>query len=1105
MNDATRAQVAAADPNASTWLSANAGSGKTRVLIDRVARLLLAGTQPQRILCLTYTKAAASEMQNRLFARLGKWAMLDDEALREELRQLGEPSVPRLSDARTLFARAIEAPGGLKIQTIHSFCSAVLRQFPLEAGVSPQFRELDESGQKALIDTVLDELALADDPCLAEVARISSDDSLTALGQAVAKARTKFATHRLEQDIRRRLGVPPNQTLQSILETALPADDLAFLRSISSLIATSEKSTDQTLARALASLPETSTLSVQEFAEGLFLTGKGAKVPFSSKVGIVPTKDFREGPFRAHVERFNDIILRIEQARLDRLAFDAARKTAALHAFAQTFLPAYEAAKNARGVLDFDDLIHKSGRLLTSRSLEWVLYRLDGGIEHILVDEAQDTSPDQWNVIDALAREITSGQGAKDNRTIFVVGDKKQSIYSFQGADAEEFDRMRETFSQRLSNGPTLELRELHYSFRSSTAILNTVDNVFDGDAGRGVDREVQHRAFHTYLPGRVDLWPLIETPNQEEKPAWHDPVDRLAANDPKVVLARRIAKSIQHMIENETIPGENGKSRRIRAGDFLILVQGRGPLFDHIIRACKAENLPMAGADRLKIGGELAVRDLLALLSFLALPEDSLSLASALRSPLFGWSESDLYDLAHGRRQGYLWAELRDRRNDFPQTFQILTELRSKVDFLRPYELLELILSNYRGRERLIQRLGLEAQDGIDELLNQALAYERDAVPSLTGFLTRAQTDDIEIKRQSDSSGDLIRVMTVHGAKGLESPIVILPDTTRADRGRREPIMNDNGVPVWQVSGTDCPPALKRALDAAERAERNERQRLLYVAMTRAETWLIVCGAESRQSKSGNWYLDIENALEGMDVTRVDTPDGPILRAGHGDWPTTAADEARSVTRTVDFPAFLNDRAHQTMLPPALLAPSELGGDKTLGGARDEETALRHGRQIHRLLEFLPFTEPTPAAATRILDSGPDPLGGGDVGALLDEALGTIRAHPGLFSGEGLAEVSVAAFLPSLGMGISGTIDRLLVNTDCVTAIDFKTNPIVPASAQEVPSGILRQMGAYLEALEQIYPDRRILLRVLWTRTATITELPHAIVRQALSHYTTS
>lgn len=1106
-DEASLAQNRAADPRFSTWLSANAGSGKTRVLTDRVARLLLANTDPQSILCLTYTKAAASEMQNRLFKRLGEWAMLDDNALRAELEKLGDDTPQSLSHARTLFARAIETPGGLKIQTIHSFCSAVLRQFPLEAGVTPQFRELDEVGQTALIETVLDDLARAGNPALLPVARILSDQTLTDLALSASKNRAKFAESLDSETIFSRFGVSPTLSISQILARTVTEDDLDFLRRCGAIIATSDGARDQSLAETLLALPNAPTAQTLEVLEKCLLTGGSAKSPYTAKINAIPSKALRESAFLSELDRFNTIMERVETARADRIALEAAQKTAALHGFAQAFLPAYTAAKEEAGVLDFDDLIEKTAQLLSTRSLEWVLYRLDGGIEHILVDEAQDTSPPQWHVIDALAREITAGEGARTDRTIFVVGDKKQSIYSFQGADAAAFEGMQQAFRDRLANGPGLQSRELHFSFRSSTAILSTVDSSFQDTGGRGLGPDIQHRAFHECKPGRVDLWPLVTHDEQEEEPEWFDPVDRLAANDPKVVLADHIADTIDDLIKTGTIQGENGQPRPIRPGDFLILVQGRGALFDHIIRACKSRDLPMAGADRLKIGGELAVRDLLALLSFLALQEDDLSLAAALRSPLFGWSEAELYDLAQGRAQPYLWAELRDRQNDFPETFQTLNALLRQVDFLRPYELLELILSQLEGRKNLLARLGPEAEDGIDELLNQALSFERDAVPSLTGFLTYAKSEDIEIKRQSDASGDLIRVMTVHGAKGLEAPIVILPDTTRADRARRDPILLHDNLPVWRIPKEKRPEFLIQAHSDAEQADKEERQRLLYVAMTRAESWLIVCGAENRQNTKSNWYLDVQSGLEQLGAVSFDASTGQGLRFSHGDWPETAKHDAeKPVTNLVEMPDFLTFAPAAPDSKQAILSPSDLGGDKTTGtGARDEEAALRHGRQIHRLLEHLPGSNRTADTARRILFSGPDPAFPDEIPALLSEATGVLDAHPQLFNGNGLAEVDLSAHIPTLDQRIVGILDRLVITSDAITAIDFKTNDAVPDQALDVPEGILRQMGAYLEALEQIYPRRPIILQILWTKTATITDLPHGIVRQALARTTTS
>jgi ATP-dependent helicase/nuclease subunit A len=1111
IDDAAKDQNIAANPHVSTWLSANAGSGKTRVLTDRVARLLLHGVDPQNVLCLTYTKAAASEMQNRLFKRLGEWSMLDDALLREELAKLGETPPDRLSNARTLFARAIETPGGLKIQTIHSFCASVLRQFPLEAGVSPQFREMDDAGTKDVIEGVLDELARTMHPSLDPIARLYSGETLFDLAKSIVSHAENFRSTPSQAEIFGRFRVPANMTRSGVVDAALSVGDLAFLKSVAPVIATSASANDQKLAAALSSLPDTPSLAAIETLEGQFLTGASAAMPFSSKAGSLPTKSFRENVFAPHLPRFETIIERIADARPLRIGLLAAEATQALHDFAAAFLAAYKTAKEDRGVLDFDDLIQKTRDLLTDRSMAWVLYRLDGGLEHILIDEAQDTSPTQWTVVKALADEITAGQGARAerNRTLFVVGDKKQSIYSFQGADARVFDGMAETFSKQLLSSQGLFRRDLQYSFRSSTAILTLVDGVFDTVEDIGIGLNVRHRAVYPTLPGRVDLWPLEPKPEKEATPEWHDPVDRTVANAPSVVLADKIAANIRWMLDFGTIPDENGKSRRIGPRDILILVQGRSELFDQIIRACKAQNLPMAGADRLKIGAVLAVKDLLALLSFLALPEDDLSLAATLRSPIFGWSEARLYDLAQGRGGTYLWATLRDRKHEFAETFQILSALRKEVDFLRPYELLELILTRYDARRRLLARLGPEAEDGINELLNQALTFEGDTVPGLTAFLIRAKSDDIEIKRQSDTSSGLIRVMTVHGAKGLESPIVILPDTTRADSRQADRItVGPDGFPMWSMSANDNPDIVQEAKRELKDADREERQRLLYVAMTRAAQWLIVCGVDSGPKDARNWYASIDAGMRRLSPEVVDTPTGKGLRIGHGVWSDPMPDKAsESVTDKGEIPEFLLRNPPMQTKPVTPVSPSDLGGAKVLGGgALPEDEALRRGSQIHLLLENIPSDAADPEdLGRRILASEAPTASPEEAAALIGEALRNIRAHPDIFAPGALVEVDIAAHLPSLDCPLVGTIDRLIVGPDRILAVDFKTNAVVPASPETTPEGLLRQMGAYLEALEQIWPEHEIELAILWTAAAELMPMPHAIVREALMRTTTS
>ena len=952
-NDATRAQITAARPDVSTWLAANAGSGKTRVLTNRVARLLLRGVDPQNILCLTYTKAAAGEMQNRLFKTLGQWAMMSDSDLRAELAKLGEHDVVDLPKARTLFASAVEVPGGLKIQTIHSLCSTILRRFPLEAGVSPQFRELDEDSQSAILEETLTMLSRADPRFMQKVASIAGD-GLVSLAKGVVAQADAFRQVRTRAEIFAAFSLPENHTLERIAQIAVPSSDIGYLKSLVPYLLKAGKINDNKLADALANLPDAPSLSVLLTLEHQLL------VKAEHRPKVVPhTKGVRESPeFAPLLGRFVEIVDRVVEGRRARFALQAAEDTEVLQDFAQVFLPRYEAEKQARGVLDFDDLIRKTRQLLTTRSLEWVLYRLDGRVEHVLVDEAQDTSPAQWDVIEALAEEMASGQNERE-RTLFVVGDKKQSIYSFQGADAAGFDNRGQRFRDQMSSGQGMVEGALLHSFRSSPAILTAVDATFAGESTSGAGGGVSHKAYFEELPGRVDLWPIVERPAKEEPLPWNDTTFRTDRNHSTVLLAEKIARTIKELLESGTIQEKNGVWRRVLPGDILVLVQRRSALFDRIIAACKKEKLEIAGADRLKIGSELAVRDILALLSFLALPEDSLSLAEALRSPLFGWTEQELFTLAaHRPANSYLWQALRTEKNNFPDTYAVLEELRRNVDFLRPFELIDLILSKYKGRKRLLARLGPEAEDGIDELLNQALAYERANTPSLTGFLSVAQSSDVQIKREADSSGNLIRVMTVHGAKGLESNIVILPDTTaRPKQTGRAIIPGPGDIPVLPRRKEECSPEMLQAKARKAEADEAEKDRLLYVAMTRAKKWLIVCGVEpGNKSDYMDWHRKVKTGLETLGAEQIETPTGQGLRYAYGSWNGTISDvgddgtdEALPVLPTYGAPP-------DAPQPVEIVSPSELGGAKiTDGGALSEEDAKRKGRQIHLLLEYLP------------------------------------------------------------------------------------------------------------------------------------------------------
>ncbi|MBL8563623.1 MAG: UvrD-helicase domain-containing protein, partial [Gemmobacter sp.] len=687
----------------------------------------------------------------------------------------------------------------------------LLRRFPLEAGVSPQFTELDDRAAKLMREEIIEEMAdSAASETLSVLATLYTGEDFSQLAAEVAREAQRLSRPLSRVELAKLFDLPPDLTPERLLAQVFLGDEPLWMPEVVSAMARG-KDTDAKAAMRLGQLdwgnPQPSFLPE---LEGLFLYGADAKTPFGAKTDRFPTKDTRQALGELG-DKLANLMRRVEDARPQRLALRAVERSAALHRFAAAFLPIYAERKTLRGALDFDDLIARAKGLLTDPAVaQWVLFRLDGGIDHILVDEAQDTSPDQWRVIELLAQEFTSGQGARDlERTIFVVGDQKQSIYSFQGADVSAFSRMRETFRDRLDNiGAPFQTLELEHSFRSSPAVLDLVDATFPEAQHAALGGPSHHIAFQQTMPGRVEIWPPIAPASNPEDEDWSDPVDLIAGEHHTAELGRRVADRIAQILAAETlIPGPKGP-RRVTAGDFLILVRRRSPLFSEVIRACKAAGLPIAGADRLHLGGEMAVKDIKALLAFLTLPEDDLALAELLRSPLFGMTEAQLYAVAQPRK-GYLWEALR-HAPEHAEIVSVLADLRDNADFLRPFDLIERALTRHDGRRKFLARLGAEAEDGIDALLAQALAYERNEVPSLTGFLTWLQTDDVQIKRQMEGAGGKIRVMTVHGAKGLEAPIVILPDTADLTPQDRNELYAFGETAVWRMPSGESPAAIE-------------------------------------------------------------------------------------------------------------------------------------------------------------------------------------------------------------------------------------------------------------------------------------------------------
>jgi len=1116
-------QRRAAAPQSSVWVSASAGTGKTKVLTDRVLTLLLAGTPPHKILCLTFTKAAAAEMANRIADKLKDWATLPDAALdRKLIDLLGHPAEPDQTRlARRLFAQVLDVPGGMKIQTIHAFCQSLLRRFPLEAGLAPHFQVMDDRDSAELLELARDEVLSAArdeaDPALAEalaeVVRWVGESGFPDLLDALTSERGRIK-RMAGPPIRERLGLAADDTPDMVIARACA--DSAF-------------AVDD--CRRAVTILETGTVTDQKRAATMAAwladpDGRAAGWPAYTLAYLTTTGEIR----KALATKKTAAALPALQAEAERVLRIAERLRAAVIAHAseallmlgRALLAAYERHKTARALLDYDDLILGTGRLLTETAgaAAWVLFKLDGGIDHVLVDEAQDTNPDQWAVIRALTDEFFAGQGARPMvRTVFAVGDAKQSIYSFQRADPREFERMRDVLSQQVPAARQVWAEiPLRVSFRSTKAVLDAVDAVFNRDPGRdGValdGEEIRHEPWREEDAGLVEIWPPVDPKDTDEAEPWKLPVERVRGDSPRARLARLMARRIHAMVGSEML---ESKGRPVRAGDVMVLVRRRNAFVEDLVRELKAQGVAVAGADRLVLTEQMAVMDLMALGQMLLLPEDDLTLATVLKGPLIGLDEEQLYRLAQPR-SGRLWQALKESE-EFAPAFAALSELLGLADRVPPHELYAHVLGNRGGRLKLVRRLGWEAEDAIDEFMALTLTYERGHPPSLQGFLHWLESGAVEIKRDLEQGDhDAVRIMTVHGSKGLQAPIVFLPDTLQSpSQTPRLLWLGERGEEslAWLPRSDLAEPECAAAIDATKRARDQEYRRLLYVAMTRAEDRLYVCGWRTRRAEPADcWYNLIRAA-----VAQYGTESTDDFLAGHNETansrvlrltcaqrrPPQPDGHAPSGSSDQPWPAWVHQTAPDEPDPPRPLTPSQPDGEEPpvrspLG--IDAGARFRRGVLIHRLLQTLPDlpADRRPQAAARYLARPAWELPAA-VQTELAMEVSRVLQHPdfaAIFGPGSQAEVPIVGVIGE--RVVSGQVDRLLVTDSEVLVIDYKTNRPPPHLVAEVAPIYLRQMAAYRAALACIFPNRTVRCALLWTDTPRLMPLDGRLLDDVLA-----
>ena len=1095
--------------NNSVWITANAGSGKTTFLTRRVVALLLQRVVPERVCCITYTKAAASEMQARVLELLRELLLASDEICHQKVSELlGRAATEAdIAHARGLFGTVLDsASGGLQLTTIHGFCQSILRRFPLEAGIAPHFAVLDDAAADKLLGVCKNRLLKhynSVDPALnAALELLGSrgsesrfDDYLSAIvtkrGQweTIWRNQTRdllrdrlFAAHGLDADANK-----AQLTLDFIgcigdTEAEIIRAHLVLLQNHTNA---TEKKVGRVLADWLASDAAARPAILEDFLRLFLLSDKsGLQKNFISR------KHFPDdSPLQQVMQTLGARVLRYQQQMA---ALVCAQETYAVALMAEAMLRLYEQAKAEQYALDYDDLIGKTRQLFVTH-LAWVMTKLDHRIDHLLIDEAQDTSGEQWDLAHALVEElIAANEGVGSGtvpRSLLVVGDEKQSIYSFQGAAPELFAAKKTEFAALLEHSyAPLRYESLSNSYRSAEVILTLVDHVTSQpvvSAALSSDGEqTPHLLKRTHAAGLVALYPPLIAPENEAPPALTLPLDYTERNTAAQLLADSIADTVQQWLANGRLLESEG--RPLAPGDVLVLVHRRKPIVLPLIRALQLRGVPVEGIDRLTLSEHLAVRDLLALMRWVLNPADDLSLAHVLRSPIIGMSDEALRALCVGR-VGALWARI---NGDMREMLERHVENRDAL----PYDFLTDVLEVGGARRRFAERFGEEVHEVLDELKAQAAAMPRDMPPTLGYFYEWLAGSRRDIKREVETGkAGRVRIMTVHGAKGLEAPVVILADTVNLPTTQHERMYftrdaQGQQLPVLAISDeAKDAPLLAHAKKTKAAALVAEYYRLLYVALTRARDELHIWGTASKIGtvKAGSWYEVVQTSMQAMGA--VDNGQAWVKRDVR---PAVAAPEKNAAVlpderRGDPLPPWANSPAPAYTNTADSVSPSHLVAETIASPyAQGGGAALRaRGVRIHRMLELLgpeSDAETLHRLAVRLAPEWTEK----EQQMAIDEIAALYAQEPWIWQSPSHAEVNIAGTITMhrVEVGVNGQIDRLIETADAIVILDYKTGRHVPSDAYGISELYRVQLKTYHALVTQLYPAKPVRTAILWT-----------------------
>ncbi len=1164
--DPNENQLRASHPRASVWVSASAGTGKTKVLADRFLRLMLPsfekntvveGTEPEKILCLTYTKAGASNMAERIQNILSHWAVCDENTLIKELQTLigQNPNQAMIDRARQLFARIADKGGDLKIMTIHAFCQSLLGRFPLEAGISPNFDIADDATQYDLQhDSYLELLKNTDhDPNLGPALdKMIADHDISTLENIIkhiAKNQNKVlkliegrSIKDIEQQTQKDLGYPHLVSKEDIQNNIYN-----YFNNLESEI----KSMLDKISQAQGA---TTIKFYNAFSDWLALPIEQRKKNLSIVENYLLTKDGL--PRKTLITKRDgdeQTLKQIETLQADYWALKQEYYAAcileqtlgAVHV-AKAYLKIYNRLKKERNLMDYADQVRHTLELLSQDHIApWILYKIDHGIEHVLIDEAQDTSPEQWDIIRKLTTDFFSGLGANDiQRTIFAVGDIKQSIYSFQGAEPQGFIDMREYYkAQVLAAQQNWESLPMIVNFRSSSSILASVDTVFqqpDTHAATLEETTIQHQTFKDFKwhAGTVELWPVFEQKSQKSDGSRYIPTTLLRQPRPDILMCTHIATTIKSWLNEKRVL--DWTNAPIEPRDIMILVRKRGTLMQKLVNALKKQNIPVAGIDKMRLNEQLSVKDVMALIQFTLNPDDDLNTAICLKTPIINLNDQELEDLCLNRHPKTLWMALRESQNErLKDIADYLKSLEDKSAYLSPYDVVDYLIhapcpaDAVSGRRAFLKRLGTDCLDPLQELLNQTLHYERQNKADLQSFIHWILNSDTDIKRElsDDAQSNEVRILTAHGSKGLEAPIVFLPDTTDAPQSESMAkgfMWSDQGF-YWGASRmVKTVEATQSIHDSNQKRQMDEYYRLLYVAMTRAKEHLIVTGQKSNTVKEDTWYGVISSALKNHpDITPQDFDAPPSLHdmattsyilhnATGNDATREQSQEVKAESKSsISYDTLKSDyswifeqaeieQPFERPLRPSRPDIEEASVDSPLQ-RNDDERRFWRGNVIHTLLQSLPDLPKTEweSAITQYL-SYPSIGASPKAVANITKELLAVMNNPefaAVFGPKSRAEVPISGSITLRGQPfiVNGQIDRLAETDEDILIIDYKTNRPASETVETIPKEYLHQMATYRELIKTIYPDKNIKTAILWTYSAELMVIPNAVLNKLI------